>query len=53
MIIDILIFLLIVFNIILTSMYLSKINNIEKFEDAVKQYKQTIKTEYNKFLAKK
>lgn len=53
MIIDIVIFLLLIFNIILASIYLSKINKVEKFEDAVKQYKQTIKTEYNKFLSKK
>lgn len=47
---DILVLVLILINIVLTSIYLSNISKKETFNDTVRNYKQTLSSEYRRFL---
>lgn len=47
---NIVIVVLLLINIVLTSIYLSNINKKETFDDMVRSYQQTLSSEYKKFL---
>lgn len=47
---NIIIVVLLLINIVLTSVYISNINKKETFDDIVRNYKQTLGDEYRRFL---